>query len=75
MFSEEFFAIALEVIRSWQVIAATAVIVLYICLVSYVAKTYRKRRPPPRSNKETVAAAEGEDGSVDDNDELGLEEE
>jgi hypothetical protein len=75
MFSGNFFAIALQVIRSWQVIVVTVAIVLYISLVSYVAKTYNKRRPhPPKPNKEN-AAAKGEDISDTDDDELGLEEE
>jgi len=80
VFSGDFFAIALQVIRSWQVIFIAAAVVIYIFLVSYVAKMYNSRRPraskPKREKAEAVVeAAEGDDLSASDDDELGLEEE
>jgi hypothetical protein len=79
VFSGSFFELALQVIRSWQVIAVTVAIVIYIFLINYVASVYHKRRPrPPKPNKVDVmaeTASEGEEITVSDNDELGLEEE
>jgi len=80
VFSGNFFDLALQVIRSWQVIVVTVAIVLYVFLVNYVAKIYNRRKPrPPKPNKADTAAipetAEGEELAASDNDELGLEEE
>ena len=81
MFSSEIMELLVQVITSWQVIAVTVALVLYIRIVTYVAKdhgpryvirekTRRKkaRKAPP--GPEEVVAAPG--ASV--NEELGLEE-
>jgi hypothetical protein len=81
VFSGSFFDLALQVIRSWQVIAVTVAIVIYVFLINYVADIYHRRRVrPPKPNKRDVMAepeaeAGGDDSSSSDNDELGLEEE
>jgi hypothetical protein len=79
VFSGDFFAIALQVIRSWQVIFISVAVVIYIFLVSYVAKMYNSRRsrtPKPKKEKaEAIVEAAEDDVSGSDNDELGLEEE
>jgi len=41
MFNEELRGIIWEVITSWQVIAITFVIIIYITIVKKVARTYR----------------------------------
>jgi hypothetical protein len=80
VFSGDFFDLALQVIRSWQVIAVSVALVLYIFLVNYVANVYSRRKPrPPKPGKVDIMAepetGEGEEVSASDNDELGLEEE
>jgi flagellar biosynthesis/type III secretory pathway M-ring protein FliF/YscJ len=70
-----------QVITSWQVIAVTIAIVIYISIVSSVART--RRRPhlalkkPKAKKKKAASTAEGPEevttGS-NSNDELGLEE-
>jgi len=42
MFSEEVRSLLVEVITSWQVIAVTIVLLLFIALVNYAARTHRK---------------------------------
>jgi len=42
MFSEELTKILFQVIKSWQVIAVTIVLVLYISLVGYAARAHHK---------------------------------
>jgi hypothetical protein len=83
MFSKEVIALLIDVITSWQVIAVTIGVVLYMSLVSFVAQTYRRPRAislspakPKKKKKEAAAAAPaGETESEDEiNDELGLEE-
>ncbi len=82
MFSKEFFELLLQVLKSWQVIAVTIGLIVYIWLVSYTTKSYRR----PRVKKAKVKRAKnsapaGDSGpeethdSLDSNDELGLEEE
>jgi hypothetical protein len=82
VFSGDFFDLALQVIRSWQVIMVTVALVLYIFMINYVANVYNKRRPRPSKPKKGDIMAEpeeaaGEDisAAASDNDELGLEEE
>jgi hypothetical protein len=69
-----------EVITSWQVIAVTVALVMYMFLVFYVARAYhrprvkgirikiRKTKPVEKAGPEEV------EGGGDSNDELGLEE-
>jgi hypothetical protein len=69
-----------EVITSWQVIAVTIALVLYMFLVFYVAKAYRQPRMKSikislkRTKSEPKAGPEEVEGGDDSNDELGLEE-
>jgi flagellar biosynthesis/type III secretory pathway M-ring protein FliF/YscJ len=81
MFSKEFLELLTEIIKSWQVIAVTVAIIIYLRIISSVAKAYRK----PRVKKEKAiktkkveptadAGPEEISGGGDSNDELGLEE-
>ena len=47
MFSSEVRNLLIQVITSWQVLAVTGVLILYVFLVNYVAKLYRRRKIPP----------------------------
>jgi hypothetical protein len=78
MFSGELASLLKEVVTSWQVIAVSVALVLYMFLVAYVARTYKR----PRSHlllgktKRGVAAPAGEpDIETSDSDDLGLSEE
>ena len=73
MFSGEIRKLLVKVISSWQVIAATSVLIVYFYLVTFVARSYRKKRPrkPPKP-KAKAAAAETPEATVTDD--LGLEE-
>ena len=78
MFSDEVKKMLVQVITSWQVLAVTGVLIVYIFIVNSVARLYRRRRPdiPPLPKEKSQpleapppqAAPQGED-------ELGLEEE
>ena len=46
MFSSEVRSLLVQVITSWQVLAVTVVLVIYIFLVNYVAKIQNRRRMP-----------------------------
>jgi len=63
MFSKELTELFIQVIESWQVIAVTIALVVYMYLVGYVARRYhrphsvskskpRKVKPPPAPKKE-----------------------
>jgi hypothetical protein len=80
MFSEKMIAILVEVLTSWQVIAAAVVVLLYIFLVNYVSRlshrpsfSMRAGKAKKKKKKEAPAAAESPEET--ENDELGLEEE
>ena len=73
MFNEELRQLLVQVITSWQVLAVTVVLVLYIFLVNYVSRTYYRRRPPKA--RPEVKAQAPEATAPNDADELGLEEE
>ena len=48
MFSGELRNLFFQVITSWQVIAVTVAIILYVALINYVSRArYRRRNPPP----------------------------
>ena len=70
-----------QVITSWQVIAVTIVLVLYLYIVFYAARSYRR----PRAKKEKIkrhkikkadlpTAPKDSESAENTNDELGLEE-
>ena len=78
MFNEEVRGLLVQVITSWQVIAVTIVLVIYMFLINYVAKIYYNRPGPPsmpKKKKSKSAAPEASAPSpTSDDDELGLEE-
>jgi hypothetical protein len=82
LFSPELKNLLLQVITSWQVIAATVVIILYLFLVSYVSKLYHTPRSSsrlsakPKKPQETAPTPESseEEEETDDGD-LGLDDE
>ena len=59
MFGEEVRSMLVQVITSWQVLAATIVIIIYLSLVSYVVKFHDRprRAPKPKGKKDKKAAA------------------
>jgi len=75
--------IVLQVITSWQVIAITIAILLYIILVNHAAKSYHRPRTAKKvkvkkkKENKPEAAKSGSDDIIpenDSNDDLGLEE-
>jgi flagellar biosynthesis/type III secretory pathway M-ring protein FliF/YscJ len=84
MFSKEMIRLLIRIISSWQVIAVTVVFILYVFLVSYVARLYRhpraismfSSRPKSKKAKAPPTAPEGGEGEAEKttDDELGLEE-
>jgi len=63
MFSKELSELLIQVIKSWQVIAVTIVLVFFMYLVSYAARRYhrphtvskskpKKVKPPPPAKEE-----------------------
>jgi len=80
MFNAEIRKLLVQVISSWQVLAVTGVLVLYIFLVNYVARLYHRRNRAivmPKIKKKKTGAAEEHDASLppSDSEELNLEEE
>lgn len=83
MFSENVMALLKEVITSWQVIAVTVVLILYLNIVLYAARAYHaprlsnrisfKRKKPKQDDILAPSDSDSSDSSA--NDELGLEEE
>jgi len=77
---EDLIKIIVQVLTSWQVIAITIAVLLYIFLVGHVAKSYHRPRTvkkvKEKKKKEAAPVAESDDITpVDDsNDDLGLEE-
>ena len=61
MLSHELKDLLFQVIKSWQVLAVTVVLVLYIYLVKYVSRSYHrprmsKTKSRPKVKKEKVEA-------------------
>ena len=80
MFSREIMTLLPQIITSWQVIAVTVALVLYMFLISYVSRTYHRPRLVSKSmpkkiriKKEKTGPTEAPD-SEDSNEALGLEE-
>jgi len=81
MFSKEVFSLLKEVITSWQVIVATVVIILYLNIVFYASRAYRR---PRLGFKDKISSrikkyrsgkkSENLEASLNKKDELGLEE-
>ena len=69
-----------QVITSWQVIVVTIALVLYLSIVFYAARTYRRPRIVPKIKKKKQKAQPAPAGPEEvasgsnSNDELGLEE-
>jgi hypothetical protein len=75
LFSKELTSLIVSVLTSWQVIAVTLGIAVYIAIVSNVARLYRSSRPkPPRVKRSGKAKKEKETVEETDADDLGLEE-
>ncbi|MCL2231646.1 MAG: hypothetical protein FWB99_01040 [Treponema sp.] len=76
MFSGEIRQLLVQVITSWQVLAATVVLVIYASLVSYVARMRdRPNRPSriKRKGKITKPQFTSAPEIVSDDEDLGLE--
>jgi len=83
MLPEELKGVLFDVLASWQVLGATGVLILYLCFVSYVARSYRRPRfasksRPKKARKAAVTMAkstpEEAPDSDDSNEALGLKE-
>jgi hypothetical protein len=83
MFSKEFLEMLTEILKSWQVLAVTGVLIIYMFIVSYMARSYHAPRPKKVKVKKSKKAdapvieagpEEAGSGAGDSNDELGLEE-
>jgi len=74
MFSEELKVLLFQVIKSWQVIAVSIVLVLYISLVNYAARAHKKpvsvskikpkkkeKKEKPKKEKPKPQGTEGEE--------------
>jgi len=76
MFTDELRKVLIQVISSWQVLAVTIVLVLYVFLVNFVARIYRR---PGRSNRlllpKIKPGASELPVAPSETDDLGLEEE
>ena len=86
---QELRELLVQVIISWQVLAVTVVVVLYLFLVSYVSALYRRPRAPSMSKRKRMlpsinvgrllpkrkAKTEPALEGATDEDELGLEKE
>ena len=75
MFNAEVREMLAEVIRSWQVIAVTIVILIYISIVRKVARIHTGDVSRPAPKKPKVKKEKVEDPAPSESDELGLEEE
>ncbi|MDR2019682.1 MAG: hypothetical protein LBQ14_02840 [Treponema sp.] len=74
--SKELFDLVIQVIKSWQVLAVTGALILYILLVSYVARLHHRPRQSFKKVKAINAAPEAAAAPEEtSDDELGLEEE
>ena len=75
MFSKELTDLIISVLTSWQVLAATLGIAVYIAIVSRAARLYRSARPKtPRVKRFGKEKKEKETAENAETDELGLEE-
>jgi hypothetical protein len=78
MISKELMSLLISVISSWQVIVVTIAIIIYVSIVSSVARVYRRPRisskPSKRRKKKARPSDAGPAIENSSNDELGLEE-
>ena len=74
MFSDELKRLLVQVITSWQVLAVTVILVLYVFLINYVARIHHRRPSQPRMPKAKPEKTKGKAAASPQTDELGLEE-
>ena len=82
MFSKEFLDLLVQLIKSWQVIAVSIVLVIYLYIVSYTARSYHRPRAAKKITLKKTKKAKPEpsqgpeetESGHNTNDELGLEE-
>jgi hypothetical protein len=76
LFSDELKSLLIQVITSWQVLVVTGILIIYVFLVRYVARLYRRSRPLSFSPKKKEKAPDGEEARdiEPSGDDLGLEE-
>ena len=81
MFSKESIRLLFQLIQTWQVVVVTVVLVLYVFLVNYVARSYHtplfvsKSKPQKARTKTKAKTAKTVKAKpVNSNEELGLEE-
>ncbi|MCL1837658.1 MAG: hypothetical protein FWG46_08940 [Treponema sp.] len=79
MFPKDFMGLLVEIVKSWQVVAVTVALVLYIFLVNYVARTYHRPRfvsknKPKKTKGKAAPKPQAESVEEDSNEALGLEE-
>ncbi|MDR0719459.1 MAG: hypothetical protein LBF78_07470 [Treponema sp.] len=76
MFSPELKSLIIQVITSWQVLVVTGVLIVYIFLVNYVGRLYRRGKPIPMPKPGSKKAARESNAAPepDADDQLGLEE-
>jgi len=53
MFSKEYFEILSEILKSWQVLAATVALIIFFHIVSYVARSYHPKRAKKKISKKS----------------------
>jgi hypothetical protein len=74
MFSEGIFTLLIRVVSSWQVIAITIALLIYLNIVLYVSRSYHRPRVKKvrikKKKTEEIPAATKEGAST--NEELGL---
>jgi hypothetical protein len=78
MFSGELISLLKQVVTSWQVIAVSVVLVIYMLLVSYVTRSYKRpgRTAAMGKSRKNAPAPVGEpDVETTKGDDLGLVEE
>jgi hypothetical protein len=66
MFSIELKDMLMQVISSWQVLFITGALVVYMYLVSYVARTYHRPRVASRKPKKAKRVKSATPASADD---------
>jgi len=80
MFPEDTLEIFIHVIKSWQVIVVSVILVFYVFLINFTARTYHRPRfvsnsKPKKPKREATVKVKPKEKSVPDNSDeaLGLE--
>jgi len=78
MFSEELINLLLQVIKSWQVIAVTIALVLYMSMVNYVLRSHHRpasvSRTKPKKKEKKEKPKKEKPKESEDEDEIPIEE-